>query len=56
MLTRPSFDDALSGLARAFFFTGERSLSVSVSQCEVNSNATVKLITKTVDELKWWRP
>jgi hypothetical protein len=37
MLTRPSFDDALSGLARAFFFAGERSLSVS--QCEVNSNA-----------------
>jgi CHAT domain-containing protein len=42
--------DALSGLARAFFYAGARSLLVS--HWSVNSDATVKLITKAVDELK----
>jgi CHAT domain-containing protein/Tfp pilus assembly protein PilF len=42
--------DALSGLARAFFYAGARSLLVS--HWSVNSAATVKLITKAVDELK----
>jgi len=42
--------EALSGLASAFFFAGARALLVS--HWAVNSNATVKLITKTFDELK----
>jgi tetratricopeptide (TPR) repeat protein/CHAT domain-containing protein len=42
--------EALSGLARAFFYAGARSLLVS--HWEVNSNATVKLITQAVAELK----
>ena len=42
--------EALSGLARAFFYAGARSLVVS--HWSVNSNATVKLITKAVAELK----
>jgi tetratricopeptide (TPR) repeat protein len=42
--------EALSGLARAFFYAGARSLLVS--HWEVDSEATVKLITKAVDELK----
>jgi CHAT domain-containing protein len=42
--------DALSGLARAFFYAGARSLLVS--HWEVASDSTVKLITKAVAELK----
>jgi len=42
--------EALSGLARAFFYAGARSLLVS--HWEVASEPTVKLITKTVNELK----
>jgi CHAT domain-containing protein len=42
--------EALSGLARAFFYAGARSLLVS--HWAVNSNATVKLITTAVAELK----
>jgi CHAT domain-containing protein/tetratricopeptide (TPR) repeat protein len=42
--------EALSGLARAFFYAGARSLLVS--HWEVASDSTVKLITKTVAELK----
>ncbi|MBO0756798.1 MAG: CHAT domain-containing protein, partial [Bradyrhizobiaceae bacterium] len=42
--------EALSGLARAFFYAGARSLLVS--HWEVNSNSTVKLITKAIAELK----
>jgi tetratricopeptide (TPR) repeat protein len=42
--------EALSGLARAFFYAGARSLLVS--HWEVDSEATVKLITKAVDNLK----
>jgi CHAT domain-containing protein len=42
--------EALSGLARAFFYAGARSLLVS--HWEVNSDATVKLITKAIAELK----
>jgi CHAT domain-containing protein/tetratricopeptide (TPR) repeat protein len=42
--------EALSGLARAFFYAGARSLLVS--HWEVSSDATVKLITKAVAELK----
>jgi CHAT domain-containing protein len=38
--------EALSGLARAFFYAGTRSLLVS--HWAVDSNATVKLITKTL--------
>jgi CHAT domain-containing protein len=41
--------EALSGLARAFFYAGARSLLVS--HWEVASEPTVKLITKAVDEL-----
>jgi CHAT domain-containing protein len=41
---------ALSGLAHAFFYAGARALLVS--HWAVNSDATVKLITKTFDELK----
>jgi CHAT domain-containing protein len=41
---------ALSGLARAFFYAGARSLLVS--HWEVASGPTVKLITKAVNELK----
>src|SRR5262249_14920909 len=41
--------EALSGLARAFFYAGVRALLVS--HWAVNSEATVKLITKTFDEL-----
>jgi len=43
-------DEALSGLARAFFFAGARSLLVS--HWVVDSTAAVKLITKTVENLK----
>jgi CHAT domain-containing protein/tetratricopeptide (TPR) repeat protein len=42
--------EALSGLARAFFYAGARSLLVS--HWEVASDATVRLITKAVSELK----
>jgi CHAT domain-containing protein len=42
--------EALSGLARAFFYTGARSLLVS--HWEVASESTVKLITKAIAELK----
>lgn len=42
--------EALSGLARAFFYAGARSLLVS--HWSVNSDATAKLITKAVAELK----
>jgi CHAT domain-containing protein len=42
--------EALSGLARAFFYAGARSLLVS--HWEVASDSTVKLITKAVTELK----
>ena len=42
--------DALSGLARAFFYAGARALLVS--HWAVNSDATVRLITKAFDELK----
>jgi CHAT domain-containing protein/tetratricopeptide (TPR) repeat protein len=42
--------DALSGLARAFFYAGARSLLVS--HWSVDSEATVKLITKAIAELK----
>jgi CHAT domain-containing protein len=42
--------EALSGLARAFFYAGARSLLVS--HWEVESRSTVKLITKAVSELK----
>jgi tetratricopeptide (TPR) repeat protein/CHAT domain-containing protein len=42
--------DALSGLARAFFYAGARALLVS--HWSVNSDSTVKLITKAVAELK----
>lgn len=41
--------DALSGLARAFFFAGARSLLVS--HWAVNSDATVRLVTGAVAEL-----
>ena len=42
--------DALSGLARSFFYAGARSLLVS--HWAVNSDATVKLITGAVSQLK----
>jgi CHAT domain-containing protein len=42
--------EALSGLARAFFYAVARSLLVS--HWEVNSDSTVKLITKGVAALK----
>jgi CHAT domain-containing protein len=42
--------EALSGLARAFFYAGARALLVS--HWGVNSEATVKLVTKTFDELR----
>jgi CHAT domain-containing protein len=42
--------EALSGLARAFFYAGARSLLVS--HWEVASDGAVKLITKAVAELK----
>jgi CHAT domain-containing protein/tetratricopeptide (TPR) repeat protein len=42
--------DALSGLARAFFYAGARSLLVS--HWEVASESTVKLITEMATELK----
>jgi CHAT domain-containing protein len=42
--------EALSGLARAFFYAGDRSLLVS--HWEVASEPTVKLITKAIAELK----
>jgi CHAT domain-containing protein len=41
--------EALSGLARAFFYAGARSLLVS--HWSVNSEATVKLITRAVAEV-----
>jgi CHAT domain-containing protein len=41
---------ALSGLARAFFYAGAR--SVLVSHWAVNSGSTVKLISEAVDELR----
>jgi CHAT domain-containing protein len=43
-------DEALSGLARAFFYAGARALLVS--HWAVNSQATVRLITKTFDEIE----
>jgi CHAT domain-containing protein/tetratricopeptide (TPR) repeat protein len=42
--------EALSGLARAFFYAGARSLLVS--HWSVNSNATVKLITGALTRLR----
>jgi len=42
--------EALSGLARAFFYAGARALLVS--HWAVNSDATVTLITRTFDELR----
>jgi CHAT domain-containing protein len=42
--------EALSGLARAFFYAGARALLVS--HWAVNSEATVRLITKAFAELK----
>jgi CHAT domain-containing protein len=42
---------ALSGLAKAFFYAGARSMLVS--HWYVDSQATVMLITKAFDELKW---
>ena len=42
--------EALSGLARAFFYAGARALLVS--HCYVDSAATVTLITKSFDALK----
>jgi CHAT domain-containing protein/Tfp pilus assembly protein PilF len=42
--------EALSGLARAFFYAGARSLLVS--HWEVSSNSAVRLITKAIAELK----
>jgi CHAT domain-containing protein len=42
--------ETLSGLARAFFYAGAR--AVLVSHWAVDSDATVKLITKTFDEIK----
>jgi CHAT domain-containing protein/tetratricopeptide (TPR) repeat protein len=41
--------EALSGLARAFFYAGARALLVS--HWAVNSDATVKLITKVFEEI-----
>ncbi len=41
--------EALSGLARAFFYAGARSLMVS--HWPVNSDAAVSLVTKTVSEM-----
>jgi CHAT domain-containing protein len=48
--TDPGSDEALSGLARAFFYAGARALLVS--HWAVNSQATVRLIIKTFDEIK----
>jgi CHAT domain-containing protein len=42
--------EALSGLARAFFYAGARALLVS--HWAVDSEATVDLITKAFDEIK----
>ena len=42
--------EALSGLARAFFYAGARALLVS--HWEVDSDATVELITKAFDEIQ----
>jgi CHAT domain-containing protein/tetratricopeptide (TPR) repeat protein len=42
--------EALSGLARAFFYAGARALLVS--HWAVNSDSTVKLITQAFDEIK----
>ena len=42
--------EALSGLARAFFYAGARTLLVS--HWEVGSDAAVRLTTRTFDELK----
>jgi CHAT domain-containing protein len=42
--------EALSGLARAFFYAGARSLLVS--HWEVASDSTVKLITKAIADLR----
>jgi CHAT domain-containing protein len=42
--------EALSGLARAFFYAGAR--SVLVSHWAVASEPTVKLVAKAIDELK----
>jgi CHAT domain-containing protein/Tfp pilus assembly protein PilF len=43
-------DEALAGLARAFFYAGVRALLVS--QWAVDSQATVTLVTKAFDEIK----
>ena len=42
--------ESLSGLARAFFYAGARAMLVS--HWAVNSEATVRLITKAFDEIK----
>ena len=42
--------EALSGLARAFFYAGARALLVS--HWAVNSDATVRIVTKAFDELR----
>jgi CHAT domain-containing protein len=44
------YAEALSGLARAFFYAGARALLVS--HWEVNSDAAVKLTTRAITELK----
>ena len=43
-------DEALAGLARAFFYAGARALLVS--QWAVDSQATVAIVTKAFDEIK----
>ena len=48
--SKTSGAEALSGLARAFFYAGARALLVS--HWAVDSNATVSLITKAFDEIK----
>jgi hypothetical protein len=42
--------EALSGLARTFFYAGARSLLIS--HWEVASESTVKLITKAIDGIR----
>jgi CHAT domain-containing protein len=46
----PESNEALSGLARAFFYAGARTLLVS--HWEVNSEAAVKLTTRAFAEMR----
>lgn len=46
LLVAPTTPEALSGLARAFFYAGARALLVS--HWAVDSDATVKLISETL--------